>query len=209
VAIDLGLDLVLFEVTASRFTEKSLVDADAEKVRADIAKMVTEKLRQLDRVITDLKSEEAQLPEVEMRLVQRIWPVVVTGDFVWQNPALHAHIRSGMGGLFARPGIQPFTLLNMEDYERVLGLPSQGFSIVTFLERKTNPQWRKRDFVSWFNGDPLRFGSGRSDFLEGLYFRAFDAYLAVLGFTLHDDVVAGRKPDGHLPRPESPTDSSD
>ena len=103
VAIDLGLDLVLIEVTASRFTEKSLVDADAEKVRTDIAKMVTDKLRQLDRVITDLQSEKAQLPDVDIRLVQRIWPVVVTGDFVWQNPALHAHIRSGIRGLFAQP----------------------------------------------------------------------------------------------------------
>jgi hypothetical protein len=81
----------------------------------------------------------------------------------------------------------------MEDYERVLGLPAQRCSIVAFFQQKTSPQWRERDFVSWFNGNPLRFGSGRSEYLEGLYFRAFDAYLDVLGFRRSHDTPAAPK----------------
>ena len=47
VAIDLLFDLVLIEVTSSRVTERSLVEADAESVTRDLEKMVIKKMRQL------------------------------------------------------------------------------------------------------------------------------------------------------------------
>ena len=183
IALDLGFDLVLVEVTASRFTERSLVDADAESMRDDIARVITDKLKQLDRVITDLLDGTAELPGVEMNLIQRIWPIVALGDFVWQNPSLHIHVRAGCAGSLQQRRVQPYILLDMEGYERMLGLVEGGGSLARFLVRKIEPPWRDQDFAGWWHGDPARFGTGHNEHIAMLCNQAFDSCLDILGWT--------------------------
>jgi hypothetical protein len=59
VTVNLGLDVVLIEVTSSRVTLESLVDGDINAVVRDLTKVVLAKMKQLDRVIHDLVSGTA------------------------------------------------------------------------------------------------------------------------------------------------------
>src|SRR5437764_6596849 len=59
VAVDLGVDIVLVEVTTKRVTQKSLVEGDIEAVIADMRAMVIKKMQQLGRVVEDLAAGRA------------------------------------------------------------------------------------------------------------------------------------------------------
>jgi hypothetical protein len=82
VAIDCGRDIVLIEVISRRLPLGVRAEADEEELEEHLEWAVTEKLEQLDRVITDLLDSDcaARLPGVDMSGVERIWPVLVTWD---------------------------------------------------------------------------------------------------------------------------------
>jgi hypothetical protein len=86
IAIDLGVDLVLVEVTAKRITVKSLVEADATAVRNDLSMLVVQNMKQLGRVIGDVFAGRVALPDIRPEHVKRVWPVIVSADGVFLTP---------------------------------------------------------------------------------------------------------------------------
>lgn len=155
VAIDLGLDLVLVEITSSRVTTKSVVDGDIKAVVRDLAKVMLANMRQLDRVARDLVAGRANLPDVDIDVVERIWPIIVSPDNVFYSPSLWAWCEKAGGHLLRAPNdqkqrIQPLTLLDGEEYEVLMALVAAGDPLIDILESKTSPLWRERDFKSWF-----------------------------------------------------------
>ncbi len=158
VAIDLTPDLVLIEVTSSRLTEKSIVDADPDSVRTDIQKVVIEKVEQLGGAIRDLRTGVAVLPDVDIEAIERIWPIVVSSEGLFQTPTLWAHVRGAVVESLAQAKVQPLTLLDIEDVEELFGMIVDGHSIIDLLRSKTSEFWRERELASWFRdsgvGDP-------------------------------------------------------
>jgi hypothetical protein len=155
VAIDLGLDLVLIEITSSRVTTRSLIDGDVKAVVRDLEKVMLANMRQLDRVARDLVSGRAALPDVEIDLVERIWPIIVSPDSLFHSPTLWAWCDKAGGHLLRTPDdqkqrVQRLTLLDGEEYEVLMALVAAGEPLIGILESKTSPLWRERDFKSWF-----------------------------------------------------------
>jgi hypothetical protein len=164
VAIDLGVDLILVEVTTKRVTQKSLVEGRIEAVIGDVRAMVIKKMEQLGRVVTDLVEKRAVLPGVPLEFVERVWPIVVVPDGLFHTPTLWAWLEEHSGGSLDTPAgrkarFQPLVLLDAEEYEVLMGLVEGGHSLTKILEAKTSPLWRDRDFKSMF----LHIRSGPND----------------------------------------------
>jgi hypothetical protein len=149
VAIDLTPDLVLLEVTSSRLTERSVVDADPEAVRKDIEKVVTDKIEQLGAAIVDIRAGVAQLPGIDISAVERIWPLIVISEGVFQTPTLWAYIAEAVEESLTQPNVQPLTLLDLEDVEELFGLIVDGQSMVEVLRAKTSGQWAQLELALW------------------------------------------------------------
>ena len=190
VVVDLKTDLVLIEVTAKRVTTRSLVEAAADAVRDDLQALVIDKMVQLGRVIRHVAADHAVLPGVDFEHVQRVWPIIVTGDNLFQNPSLWAHAnREGAHHLAPTPEecrarVQPLVLLDFEELERLMGIVAEGGSLVTVLERKTAPMWRERDFKIWHTDDPGRVASGENAYIGQELHRAFRSVVRALAIRL-------------------------
>jgi hypothetical protein len=179
VAIDLGTDLVLIEITAKRLTEKTLVEADAESVRNDLQMMIEKKIKQLGRVIGDLFDDPHRLPDVDLGLVDTVWPVVVSGEGIFHNPTVWAYTDERAGGFlrFTRERVpakvKPVVLLDLEELEILMGIVAAGHSLTAVLERKTSPMWLGRDFKALVSEEYQPRGIGDSTFITQEQRRAF------------------------------------
>jgi hypothetical protein len=185
VAIDLGLDLVLIEVTTKRVTQKSIAGGDIESVIRDMRAMVIKKMEQLGRVARDLVAGHAAIPEVAFEFVERIWPVVVVPDGLFHTPTLWAWLDENSGGCLATPAgrkarFQPLVLLDAEEYEVLMGLVACGASLTKLLELKTSPLWRDRDFKSMFLDVQNQFSNSDLAFVEQEVRRNYRAMRKVL-----------------------------
>ena len=84
VAVDLGADLVLFEVCSSRFRAETLLEADEKRINDDLGRAITSKINQLSNCIDALASGAARIPAadgddaVSYADVARVWPVLVS-----------------------------------------------------------------------------------------------------------------------------------
>jgi hypothetical protein len=155
VAIDLGLDLVLVEVTTKRMTQRSVVDGDIESVVKAVRAMIVKKMAQLGRVIADLDSGSATLPDVPFEFVERVWPIVVVPDGLFHTPTLWAWVNEHSDGSLATPPgrkarTQPLVVVDAEEYEVLMALVEGGASLTAVLELKTTALWGDRDFKSMF-----------------------------------------------------------
>ncbi|HEX5556381.1 MAG TPA: hypothetical protein VFX13_02050 [Gaiellales bacterium] len=149
VLIDFGADLICVEITSGQLTQKSLVEADADAVRRDLAKLVTKKVRQLDGAIRDLKATPGIVPGLDMTQVLRVWPVIVSGDGLIQTQALWWAIDEQTSGCLN--GTQPLTLLEVEDYEQVMEVASADKSLLLdVLRAKTATRWHRRGFGAFW-----------------------------------------------------------
>jgi hypothetical protein len=172
VVIDLGTDLALIEVTAKRLTQKSTVEADAESILKDMQMMMIDKMRQLGRVIGEIFEEPSRVPQLDLAYVQRVWPIVVCGDGVFQGPSIWAHINRQGGHYLETPRsvvpaeIQPLVLLDLEELELLMGFVAAGHSLTEALERKTSEIWRERDFKSLVHEELAHRWSGEVDFVN-------------------------------------------
>jgi hypothetical protein len=181
VALDLGLDLVLFEVTAKRVSERSLTEANAESVRNDLRMMIEDKMKQLGRVIGDVWDDPARMPDVELTHIQRVWPIVVVGDGLFQNPSIWEHIQNSAGHYLDHPrsrvnaSIQPVILIDLEELEMLMGIVSEGHSLTEILERKVTDLWVSRDMKSLIHDEFGHRWSGSSRYVEQGFHKAFAA----------------------------------
>ncbi len=181
VSLDYGQDLILIEVTGGRPTEKSIVDADLEAIQKDIEKLLEVKIRQLGKRVEDLRAGTLTLPDVRMADVQRIWPVVVNSEGLLQTPSLWQYLRdAGAVAALDQPGVQPLTLLDLEDVERLMGLAVESHRLIDILVSKTQGGWAEREFSSWFQVEGLAYGAGESAFIDEASSSSFQALIDVL-----------------------------
>ncbi len=194
VAVDLGLDLVLIEVTTKRITQRSLVDGDIESIVKDVRAMIVDKARQLLRVIEDLRDDRVELPDVLMEFVQRVWPVVVVPDGLLHTPTLWAWVNRELAPALEahrghKPAIQPIVLLEAEEFEALMGLVASGRSFIQLLSEKTSELWRDRDFKSYLVYAGLDRASDSFPFIDQELHRQFRGMVRVLRDTPPVDVV--------------------
>jgi hypothetical protein len=156
VAVDLTPDLILIEVTSSRLTAKSIVDADPDAVRTDIQKILTDKIEQLGSRIDDILDRRVEYPNLNIDQIERIWPIVVSSEGLFQTPTLWAYIRPVVEKSLGQPRVQPLTLFDVEDLEELMGLVMAGHSAIDILRDKTTEHWRELEFSAWFRGSGRR-----------------------------------------------------
>jgi hypothetical protein len=198
VIVDNCTDIVLFEATAKRLTIPSTLDAKKKSIEEDLNAMIVEKVEQLGHVMRDIGRGVANLDGVEPRQIRRFWPVLVTPESTLQTPSLWAYIeRQCAAGVFELPrpqcaqAVQPLVLLELEEYERLMGLVEEGASLVAILQRKTDRLWRDRDLKAMLNDDITKFGSGESPFINKELRRSFRAAKRTL--EIKEDSAADRQ----------------
>jgi len=120
------------------------------------------------------------LPEVEIRAVERIWPIVVSNEGLFQTPTLWEYLRGDALAALEQESIQPLTLLDLEDLERLMGLVQQSRALVEILTSKTEAACREREFASWYEAEGERFGTAESPFIGELFEAAVDGLLEAL-----------------------------
>lgn len=180
--MDYGSDLVLIEITSGRPTLQSIVDADPDAIRADIAKLLEKKISQLGDRIRDLSAGVIELPGVDFKAVERVWPIVVNSEGLLLTPVLWTYLRDETNCFdkLEQPKVQSLTLLDLEDVETFLGLVASGNSVVDMLRSKTTLGWREREFASWYEADRVSFPAGASPYIDDAAERAFQGMIGTL-----------------------------
>lgn len=157
VAVDYGVDLVLVEVVSTRLPLGVRAEADEAVLAQYLKRSITNKLKQLNRVIDDLLSQRARLPDVDANALQRIWPVLVTyGDFVPADP-LFAYIANETQGMFDQAPTRPLTLMGIQDVEMLMGLLAGGENLIDVLSKNGTGAYATLSFARWLTDtyDPL------------------------------------------------------
>ncbi len=158
VAIDLGFDLVLIEVSVSRLRGHTLLLGKTDAVKKDLKRLLVDKVLQLDRVITDLIFGVATIPEREAELhmerVRRVWPIVLSAGSVMQNNVLWDFLAKQTQGALQQAKVQPLTILDPEDLETLLGLVENGHNLVEVLRHKTEEEFRGRELAVCLRNHP-------------------------------------------------------
>jgi hypothetical protein len=143
VAIDLGPDLVMIEVVARRLTQEMQVFGDREVLERNLAPMLFAKMAQLGRVATDLFAGTATLPDVEIAHVERLWPMLVTAGDLMQTEILWDRIDERMPEALRGERVEPLTVLDIGDFELLLGVVAEGHSLPSILARKSVGPYRR------------------------------------------------------------------
>lgn len=161
VAVDLGPDLVLFEVASGRLTLPTRVAGTSETVFNNLENIVLGKARQLSRRIDDVLDGRPVYPDVSMEHVERIWPVLVTGTGLLMNEALANRIRDELGDHLRQPRVQYPTVLDLADVEQLCALVEQGHSVAEILRHKIGG-YAELDFRRMVYDDPYFDHTARS-----------------------------------------------
>jgi hypothetical protein len=149
VVIDYGDDLVLVEVVSTRLPLGIRAESDEAELGKYLERTVTDKLGQLDRVVDDLLDGRARIPDVDIRRVQRIWPVLVTyGELLTAEP-LFSYVDAKAQGLLNQAEAQPLTLLGVEDVETLAGMLAAGDELIAVLNEKLQGQYARLPFSRW------------------------------------------------------------
>lgn len=155
IAIDLGPDLVMVEVVARRLTQEMQVFGDREVLERNLAPMLFTKIAQLGRVGTDLFDGTATLPDVDMQHVERFWPVLVTAGDLVQTEILWDRVDERTPAALRGGRVQPLTVLDIGDFELLLGLVAEGHALPSILARKNAGPYRRLE-LSRLMVDELR-----------------------------------------------------
>jgi hypothetical protein len=107
------------------------------------APMLFDKMAQLGRVATDLFAGTATLPDVDVAYVERLWPVLVTAGDLMQTEILWDRIDERMPDALRRGRVQPLTVLDIGDFELLLGLVAEGHGLPSILARKSAGPYRR------------------------------------------------------------------
>lgn len=197
-------DLVLIEVSNARVRADTLVSAAQEDAIQDVQRMLVEKIRQLDNCITALQSDNqrrkasipAENPEVDMKRVQRIWPVLVTAGNVTQSVPLWSHLDEATVGKLTQRGVQPLTLLSVEDYETLCYLIENQHGLIEILGAKTSPPFAQRELAIWLRDDPAAPKNiiGRPKLVESTWHKTFEQIIGAIDFTKGEPQVHSAEP---------------
>lgn len=143
IAVDLGPDLVLVEVVSRRMTQEMQVFGDRDVLERNLAPMLFSKIHQLGRVARDLFDGIATLPDVDLGYVERIWPVLITAGHLMQTELLWDKIDERMPDTLRGARVQPLAVLDVGDFELLLGLVADGHALPTLLNRKSQGPYRR------------------------------------------------------------------
>ena len=150
-----GSDLVLFEIHARRVAATAAVTGSAADATLEVSRLLVDKADQLGPSIAALLDGRAGLPDVDMAQIKRIWPVVVSVGHVMQTQNLWEYLRDSMDTAKAAPlsddRVQPLQLMDVEDYEKLMGLVQAGENLSAMLAHKVNGPYRERDFAAWLH----------------------------------------------------------
>ena len=155
--------------------------------------MLVEKIRQLDNCITALRSHKrnrrasipAVNPEVDVHKIKRIWPVLVTAGNMTQSAPLWDYLGKTTAGKLTQRGVQPLTLLSVEDYEALCYLIENGHGLIEVLSAKTRPPFAERELAIWLRDDPSapKNVSGRPKLVENTWHETVERITAAIDFT--------------------------
>jgi hypothetical protein len=109
----------------------------------NLAPMLFDKMAQLGRVATDLFAGAATLPDVDIAHVERLWPVLVTAGDLMQTEILWDRIDERMPDALRGGRVQPLTVLDIGDFELLLGLVAEGHPMPSILARKSAGPYRR------------------------------------------------------------------
>jgi hypothetical protein len=188
-----GTDLVLIEVSNARVRADTLVSAAKEDAIKDVKRMIVKKIDQLDTCITALRADRpnarASIPaenaEVDMDQIKRIWPVLVSAGSITEGAPLWDHITRASAGKLAQRGVQPLTLLDIEDYEVLCFLIENGHGLIETLTAKTRPTFAQRELAIWLRDDPSapKQISGRPKLVERAWHEAYARIISGIDFS--------------------------
>jgi hypothetical protein len=145
IVIDLGLDLVAFEVRSGYLTNQTRVAGGLQAVEADLDRLVFKKMNQIGDRIRDLLDGTAVLDGVDATVIQRAWPVLVSAD-ITQSELLLDWIDERLPDTLRAARVRPLTLLDIEDLELLMALVEDGFSLVEILRAKNGGPFRQLEF---------------------------------------------------------------
>ncbi|HXE45705.1 MAG TPA: hypothetical protein VN635_10955 [Conexibacter sp.] len=150
-----GRDLVLFEIHARRVAATAAVSGTAAEATMEVSRLLVKKADQLGPCVGALLEKRAAFPGTKIDDVERIWPVVVSVGHVMQTTNLWDYVRRSMDDTKAAPlsqsRVQPLQLMDIEDYEKLMGLVEAGESLPAMLAHKINGPYRERDFAAWLH----------------------------------------------------------
>jgi hypothetical protein len=131
------------------------VGGSAAEATLEVSRLLVEKADQLGPCIGALLSGDAKLPRVSISQIERIWPIVVSVGHVLQTHNLWQYVRESMDETKAKPladsRVQPLQLLDISDYEKLLGLVEAGENLPRMLAHKAHGLYRDRDFAAWLH----------------------------------------------------------
>jgi hypothetical protein len=157
VAVLWDRDLMLFEVHARRITASAMATGRLAEALIEVSKLLVVKVDQVAGCIDALLASTATLPKVELDSIERIWPVVVSVGHLMQTQPVWRYVRETVKAdtarTLAKARVQSLQLLDIADYERLLGIVAAGTSLPTMLARKAEGAYRERDFAAWLHGD--------------------------------------------------------
>jgi hypothetical protein len=157
VTIASGADLVVFEANARRVGAEPLVGGDPFSATNELTRLVVKKIDQLGVAIGAVLDGQAELPDVQIDDVHRIFPVVVAAGHLWQTRTLWDYLESADDKEKARglqdERVQALQLLDAADYETLLALATNGWRIPDLLASKTSGAYRTRDLAVWLARD--------------------------------------------------------
>jgi hypothetical protein len=143
VAIDLGTDLVLIEVVAARFATDVRVYGNPDVLSAALKRMIFKKIGQLGRVTAAILAGEATIPDVDPAHIERVWPIVVTGGELMHTELLWDRIDAELPVELRGGRVQPLTVIDIDDFELLLGLVSEGRHLPDVLGQKARGPYRR------------------------------------------------------------------
>lgn len=153
VAVDLGPDLVLVEVVSRRLTAALLVRGDPALMHDNLERMLYAKMGQLGRVVQAIVDRRAAIPEVDVRHVERIWPVLVTAGELMQTEFLWQRIDEKMPAALTDGRVRPLTVLDLEELEVLCGLVAQGWHMPEVLGRKAEGPYARLELGRFVTED--------------------------------------------------------
>ena len=163
VAIDLGTDLVLIEVRSGYLNRRLRVSGDVDDFNRDLDRVVLRKVRQLGDRIGDLLSGRAVMPDVDIALVERVWPILVTADITQTEP-LHDLIEAALPEIYGDWRVQSLLVCDPEDLELLIGMVEGGSSLTDILNRRQNGRFARLELKRWVLEDPASPGEQRPSY---------------------------------------------
>ena len=105
------------------------------------------------------------------------------------------YIREHAAGMLGQPRVQPLTLLDLDEFELLLGLVEAGASVIDVLRRKADSAFGQLDIHQWLQHDPAAPREARPSVMEQRMSDMFldfgdrlglDASIARLRDAIHD-----------------------